>query len=240
MLKICLSEGFGTFVMVLTGVGAIVFGGFSPATPAGLIGLGLAFGSSVAAMIYVIGPLSGAHINPAVTVGFFFAERFPAERLLPHIASQVAGGLFAAGLITLLACSTPEAAVQAALRHFGASGWRWGSAGFPWWAAFVAEFVAVFIYVTVFLAVRHERSRTPFDGIVLGITSAGLHFAFAPISGASLNPARSVGPALFAGVPALRQLWLYLAAPLLAGALAGLLARILPLFGSGQGVEDRH
>ncbi|MCB8836549.1 MIP/aquaporin family protein [Aurantimonas sp. VKM B-3413] len=224
MLRQCIAEAFGTFFMVFVGAGTIALSNLAPSEPMGTVGAGIAFGMAVGTMIYVIGKSSGGHINPAVTVGFFVAKRFPRGSVLPHIGAQCLGAIVGAGVVAVIAHSSPEALARAEAHHFGANGWSWGLT-VPWWAAFVAEFVASFAFVSIFLVIRHESRKTPLDGLVIGAAVAALHIAIGPVSGPSLNPARSLGPALFAGVSALSQLWLYILAPLAGGALAGLATR---------------
>jgi aquaporin Z len=205
----------------------------------GHIGAGLAFGFAVGSVVYTMGATTGGHVNPAVTIAFAVAGRFPARRPVPHLSAQILGGILAAALITLIALSTPEAAEQARVHHLGASGWQWGMR-FPWWVAFDCELVASIIFTAVFLAVRTEKRKMPQDGFAIGMTAAGLHFVFLGISGASLDPSRSISPALFAGGAALDQLWLYIVAPILGGAASGFVARCaFPTEGQNCEVERR-
>ena len=224
-LKRAAAETFGTFGYVLMAAGPEAVGGFDLSTPIGRLGTALATGFAVAAMLYMIGPISGAHINPAVTIGFISAGRFPRHRIAVQIASQFLGAILGAALIAAIAAGAPPGVD---VDHLGATGWRW-SPGYPWWAAFLAETGATFVFVTTFLTIRHEKQPTPIDGLAIGLTVAALHIAFIAVSGASINPARSLGPALFAGGSALAQLWLYLLAPSLGAVLAGVFARALPL-----------
>ncbi|MEX6504754.1 MIP/aquaporin family protein [Jiella sp. M17.18] len=214
------AEGFGTFFMVLCGTGTIALAGLAPSQALGSLAAGLVFGLSVAAMIYLIGEVSGGHINPAVTAGFLVAKRFPREHLAAHVASQCVGAILGAGVVAIVAHSSPQALGRAEMHHFGANGWSWGL-HVPWWAAFVTELAASFAFVSVFLVVRHESRKSQLDGLFIGMTVAALHIAFGPVTGPSLNPARSLGPALFAGWDAIDQLWLYILAPVAGGALAG-------------------
>jgi aquaporin Z len=217
------AELFGTFVLVFIGVGSIVTGGFGGALPIGQIGIGLSFGLSVTAMAYAIGPVSGAHLNPAVTVGVFLAGRMPARDVGPYIVAQVIGAVLGALVIYLIARGKAQGYDIAAV-GLGQNAWD-PTAGYSAGVAFLIEVIATFVFVTVILGVTHPRQETALAGLVIGLTLAILHFAFIPVSGNSLNPARSFGPAIFVGGTALREIWLYIAAPLIGGGLAGLLAR---------------
>ncbi len=217
-----LAELFGTFVLVFIGLGSIVTGGFGGALPLGQIGIGLSFGIALIAMAYTVGPVSGAHLNPAVTLGVWIANRFPAQDVAPYMIAQVIGAVLGAGAIYGLVASGADG-YDIATTGLGQNSWdpkRYGAA-----PIFLFEIVATFIFVTVILAVTGGRGETALAGLIIGLTLAVLHFAFIPVSGNSLNPARSLGPALFVGGNALTQIWLYALAPLLGGALAGLAAR---------------
>lgn len=215
------AESFGTFALVFMTIGPPTLGGFDPTTSEGKVAIALSSGFAIAAMVYMIGPVSGGHINPAVTLGHVCAGRLPTRHLAPQLAAQCAGAVVAAGLVALIAFGAP---VGTAFHHLGATGWQWpGEAtSWTWTSAFAVETIGAFVYVTLFLTVRDETNSTEFDGLAIGLTAVGLHFATAGVSGASLNPARSLGPALFAGPEALGQVWLYLAAPCLGAVLSGL------------------
>ncbi len=222
-MKKYIAECFGTFVLVFIGVGSIVTGGFGGALPIGQIGIGLAFGLAVTAMAYAIGPVSGAHLNPAVTLGVWLAKRMEAKDVIPYMVAQVIGSIIAAAIIYLVA-SGRVGGYDAAASGLGQNGFD-PAAGYQMWSAFLIEVIATFVFVAVILGVTHPRQETMLAGLVIGLTLAILHFAFIPVSGNSLNPARSIGPALFVGGTALSQLWLYIVAPLIGGGLAGLVAR---------------
>jgi aquaporin Z len=222
-MKRYIAEFFGTFVLVFVGVGSIVAGGFGGALPIGQIGIGLSFGLAVTAAAYAIGPVSGAHLNPAVTVGVWLAGRMNMRDVIPYIIAQVAGAIVASIFIYIVATGRAQG-YDIAASGFGQNAWD-PVAGFGVTSVFLIEVVATFVFVAVILGVTHPRQETVLAGLVIGLTLAILHFAFIPVSGNSLNPARSIGPALFAGTTALGQLWLYIVAPLIGGALAGLAAR---------------
>jgi aquaporin Z len=217
-----LAELFGTFVLVFIGLGSIVTGGFGSTLPLGQIGIGLSFGIALIAMAYTVGPVSGAHLNPAVTIGAWLADRFPVDDVAPYIIAQIIGAALGAGAIYALV-SSGTGGYDIAKLGLGQNSWDpnlYGAA-----SIFAFEVVGTFIFVTVILAVTGGRGETAVAGLVIGLTLAALHFAFIPVSGNSLNPARSLGPALFVGGSALQQIWLYALAPLLGGALAGLVAK---------------
>jgi aquaporin Z len=222
-MKKYVAELFGTFVLVFVGVGAIVAGGFGGALPIGQIGIGLAFGLAVTAMAYTIGPVSGAHLNPAVTLGVFLAARMPGRDVAPYMIAQVIGAVLGALFIYAVALGQAKG-YDIAASGLGQNGWD-PAEGYSALSAFLIEVVATFVFVTVILGVTHPRHETILAGLVIGLTLAILHFAFIPVSGNSLNPARSFGPALFAGGAAVSQIWLYILAPLIGGAIAGLVAR---------------
>jgi aquaporin Z len=222
-MKRYVAECFGTFVLVFVGVGSIVAGGFGGALPLGQIGIGLAFGLAVTAMAYSIGPVSGAHLNPAVTLGVWFAGRMETKEVLPYMLAQVMGATLGALFIYIVALGQVRG-YDIAASGLGQNSWD-PVEGYSALSAFLIEVVATFVFVTVILGVTHPRHETMFAGLVIGLTLAILHFAFIPVSGNSLNPARSIGPALFAGGAAIAQIWLYVVAPLIGGALAGLVAK---------------
>ena len=222
-MKRYLAECFGTFTLVFIGVGSIVAGGFGGALPIGQLGIGLSFGLAVTAMAYAVGPVSGAHLNPAVTLGVWLAGRMEAKDVIPYVIAQIVGATVAAAFIYLTATGRAQG-YDVSASGLGQNGWD-PTNGFSAGSAFLIEVLATFVFVAVILGVTHPRQETILAGLVIGTTLAILHFAFIPVSGNSLNPARSIGPALFAGGTALSQLWLYVVAPLIGGALAGLMAR---------------
>ncbi|RVA62500.1 aquaporin, partial [Mesorhizobium sp. M7A.F.Ca.CA.001.08.1.1] len=168
---------------------------------------------------YAIDPISGAHLNPAVTLGVFLAGRLPAKDVIPYWIAQVIGGVLASLALWIIVSGQ----VGGHTTGFGANGWdvtKWGVS-----SAFLWEVIGTFTFVTVILGVTAEKHSTAFAGLVIGLTLAGLHFAIIPVTGTSLNPARSIGPALFSGTAAIGQLWLFIVAPLIGGAIAGVVAK---------------
>ncbi|MDY3561302.1 aquaporin [Gemmata sp. JC673] len=204
MSRRLLAESFGTFVLVFAGTGAIVFDAANPGK-IGHLGVALTFGLVVLVMAYAVGGVSGAHLNPAVTVGLWLAGRVPGRRVLPFAAAQLAGAFAASGL--LWAMFPAHATLGATLPHG------------PPWHAFVLEVWLTAVLVFVVLAVTAaEPPVRALGGVIVGALIA-LEALFAgPISGASMNPARSLAPALVSG--SVQHLWIYVAAPLLGAAVA--------------------
>jgi aquaporin Z len=218
-MKKYIAEVFGTFVLVFIGCSVVILGGQGGLVPSTSGTIGFAFGLAVTAAAYSIGPVSGAHLNPSVTVGVFLAGRMPASEVPGYIIAQVIGGILAAAVLWLIASGSAAGAPA----NLAANGWD--PTKYAMSSAFIAEVVATFVFVTVILGVTAKKHETAFAGLVIGLTLAIIHFAFIPVSGSSLNAARSIGPALFSDAAALGQLWLYLIAPAIGGALAGIVAK---------------
>ena len=219
-MKSYIAEVFGTFCLVFIGCSSVITGGFGGLLPGGAVGIGLAFGIAVVAMAYAIGPVSGAHLNPAVSLGAFLAGRLPASDLIGYIIAQVVGGIIGAVVVWIIASGHTGGAPA----NLAATGWD-PAAGYSTAAAFITELVATFVFVTVILGVTNAKHTTVLAGLAIGLTLLALHLCFIPVSGNSLNPARSIGPALFSGGTAIGQLWLYIVAPLVGGAIAGIVAK---------------
>jgi aquaporin Z len=168
-------------------------------------------------MAYAVGPISGAHLNPAVTLGAFLAGRLPAKDVAPYMASQVVGGILGALVLWIIASGSAGGAPA----NLAANGWDPVN-GYSTGAAFIAEVVATFVFVMVILGVTSEKHSTVLAGLAIGLTLVAIHICFIAVTGTSVNPARSIGPALFSGGTAMGQLWLFIVAPLVGGALAGL------------------
>jgi aquaporin Z len=218
------AEFAGTLALVFVGCASIALGGLSPASPAGPLLIGSAFGLTLAAVVYSIGAASGAHLNPAVTVGMWIAGRMDVPDALAYIAAQIAGAIVGAALLFLILSVRTQTGPITNLGQttFGAA---YGQN-----SAIITEFLATLLFVLVILGVTASRTGTALAGIIIGFTLIALHLAFITVSGNSVNPARSLGPAVFVGGTALNQLWLYLVVPTIAGACAGLLERF-KLFG---------
>ena len=217
-MKKYLAEFIGTFTLVLIGCGSAVVGG----EKVGFLGIACAFGFALIAMAYGIGPISGCHINPAVSLGVFTAGRMNAKDLGGYIVSQVLGGIVGAAVLLLIAKGT--AGYESG--HLGANGWGPEYLGkYSISSAIVFEFVATLLFVIVILGATHVRAPTQIAGLAIGITLTAIHIFGINITGTSVNPARSLGPALLVGGRALSQVWLFLVVPSLAGIVAGWLFR---------------
>jgi aquaporin Z len=222
-----LAEAIGTAFLVLVGCGSVAIAGYGTAAPVGFLPIAFAFGLAVTAMAYAIGPVSGCHINPAVTVSMVAAGRMPAGEAVAYIISQIVGGIVGALVLYLVVSGK----LAASTNGLGANGWGPGYGGeFGIGAAILTEIIATFLFTFVILAItQFTGAAVPAGGLIIGLTLVVIHIVFIPVTGVSVNPARSLGPAIFAGGNALAQVWLFLIAPLIGGAIAGWLfrARIL-------------
>ena len=215
-----IAEVFGTAVLVLIGCASIVAEGFGAAAPIGFIGIGMTFGMTVTALAFAIGPVSGCHLNPSVTAAVWASGRMGTNDAIGYIVSQIVGGIVGA-LILYIIMKGRVAGYDVAKDGLGQNGWSSFSLG----SAMLAEFVGTLIFTLVILAVTGTKGGTPMAGLIIGLTLMVMHFAFIPVSGSSLNGARSLGPAVFVGGTALAQVWMYLVVPTIAGALAGWLVK---------------
>lgn len=220
-MKKYLAEFIGTFTLVLFGCGTAVVAGKS----VGIVGIAFAFGFALIAMAYGIGPISGCHINPAVSVGVFTAGRMSGKDLAGYVAGQILGGIAAAGVLWVIA-SGSLAGYSAAVNGLGQNGWGAGyMGGYGLASAMAFEFVATLLFVVVILGSTQEGAPTQMAGLAIGITLVAIHIFGINITGVSVNPARSLGPALVVGGQALSQVWLFLLVPTVAGLVAGALFR---------------
>jgi aquaporin Z len=224
-MKKYLSEFIGTFTLVLFGCGTAVVAG----AQVGFLGIAFAFGFALIAMAYGIGPISGCHINPAVSVGVFVAGRMDARDLLGYIVSQCLGAIAAAALLSAIV-SGRMGGYDAAVSGLGQNGWGPGySGGYSLVSALLFELVASFLFITVILGSTSKGAPTQIAGLAIGITLVVIHILGIPITGVSVNPARSLGPALMVGGKALSQLWMFLVVPTVAGILSGILFKVRAL-----------
>ncbi|MFI9049045.1 MIP family channel protein [Streptomyces sp. NPDC053427] len=214
------SEFLGTLLLVFFAVGAAVLAG----EYIGTFGIALAFGFTMLALAYALGPISGCHINPAVTLGMLLAHRISLHRAVSYWIAQVLGGIVGAALLFLVAKQVPGLKTHDA---FGTNGWGDRSAvHLNLGGAFIAEIVMTFLFVFVVLGVTHRVAVIGFGGLAIGLALGTVHLIGIPLDGTSVNPARSIGPALFAGGGAITQLWLFIVAPLIGGALAAVVHQI--------------
>jgi aquaporin Z len=225
-MKKYFAECIGTLTLVLFGCGAAVVSskGVGDIAGIGLLGIALAFGLTVAVNAYAIGPISGCHINPAVTIGMLVAGKISVKDSIGHIIGQCIGAIGGAGILYLIVSGNPGFEMQE--WGLGSTGWGPGFLGeYSTTSAFITETVFTFLFLYIIFLVTSKHGNTTMAGFSIGITLTIIHLAAIPISGSSLNPARSLGPALFAGGKALSQLWLYIVAPILGAVLAALLWR---------------
>jgi aquaporin Z len=219
------AEALGTFWLVFAGVGSAVLAGPS----IGAVGVAFAFGISVLTMVYALGPISGAHLNPAVSLGASIAGRMPLVDLVAYVLAQLGGAIVAALMVLLIARGRPGG-YDPIFNGLGANGYGADSpAGFHLAACFVVELILTFIFVLVCLGTTSRKARPAFAGIAIGLCLAAVHLVSLPITNTSVNPARSTGPAVFVGSWAMAELWLFWVAPFLGAVVAGLVARLLDL-----------
>ncbi len=214
-----LAEFIGAFTLVFLGCGAAVIAG---AGVVGVLGIAFAFGLALIAMAYGIGPVSGCHINPAVSLGAFIAGRLSSGDFIQYVIAQCLGAIAGAAVLYMIA-SGKLAGFDVAKQGLGQNGWGpTYLGGYGMGAAFLFEVVATFLFVTVILGSTGAGAPTANAGLAIGLALVAIHIVGIQITGTSVNPARSLGPALFAGGSALGQLWLFIVAPLIGAAAAGI------------------
>jgi aquaporin Z len=207
------AEFFGTMVLVLMGCGGAVIAGANGATGVGLLGISFAFGLSVVAMAYAIGHISGCHINPAITIGMVVAGRMKTSEAVVYIVAQILGAIAGAGILMLIASGKPG--YDLAVHGLGQNGY---GAGSPQHYSLLSGAIAEAIFTFIFLLVIFGSTSTKniyggFAGLSIGLCLVLIHIVGIPVTGVSVNPARSIGPALLVGGLALNQLWLFIVAP---------------------------
>jgi aquaporin Z len=213
------AEFIGTFWLVLGGCGSAVLAAAFPDVGIGLLGVSLAFGLTVVTGAYALGPVSGGHFNPAVSIGLWTGGRFPAALLLPYIVAQVLGGVVGAGVLFLIASGKADFSLAGG---FASNGYDLHSpGGYSMVAALVCEVVMTFMFLIVILGTTHQRAPVGFAGIAIGLGLTLIHLISIPVTNTSVNPARSTGTAVFVGGWALQQLWLFWLAPIAGAAIAG-------------------
>ncbi|MGB3791046.1 MAG: aquaporin Z [Phormidesmis sp.] len=228
LVKKCMAEAVGTFWLVLGGCGSAVLaatfvgGEIAPdvAFPLGLgfVGVSLAFGLTVLTMAYAIGHISGCHLNPAVSFGLWAGGRFPSSELLPYIVSQVVGAIAGAAMVYLIASGQPDfAGGSLAANGYG----DLSPGGFSLFSCFLTEVVMTFMFLVIILGSTDGRAPKGFAPISIGLGLTLIHLISIPVTNTSVNPARSLGPALFSGAEYLAQVWLFWVAPILGALLAG-------------------
>jgi aquaporin Z len=213
------AEFIGTFWLVLGGCGSAVLAAGFPQVGIGLLGVSLAFGLTVLTGAYALGPISGGHFNPAVSVGLWAGRRFPGAQLLPYIVAQVAGGVVGAGVLYFIASGNADFSLSGGL---AANGYGEHSPGkYSLASGMVSEIVMTFMFLLVILGATHMRAPVGFAGLAIGLALTLIHLISIPVTNTSVNPARSTGPALLVGDWALAQLWLFWVAPIVGALLGG-------------------
>lgn len=215
-MKKGIAEFIGTFVLVLFGTGAAVLGGGIEGI--GTLGIAMAFGLSIVAMAYSIGTISGCHVNPAVSIAMYVNKRLSISELAYYIVGQVLGAVVATGVLKIILSTSDMAVTNLGQNSFGAL----GSGG-----AFLVEAILTFIFILVIIVVTGKHGSPEFAGLVIGLTLVLIHLLGIPLTGTSVNPARSFSPAIFAGGEALSQLWVFIVAPIVGGILAAITSKLL-------------
>ncbi|NMM47591.1 aquaporin Z [Marinigracilibium pacificum] len=217
-MKKFVAEFFGTFWLVLGGCGSAVLASSFPEVGIGLLGVSFAFGLTVLTIAYGLGHISGAHLNPAVTVGLWSAGRFEAGNILGYVASQILGAIMAAVILYLIATGNGSE-----IGSFAANGYGEHSpGGYSMIAALVCEFVMTFMFLMVIIGATDERAPAGFAGIAIGLCLTLIHLISIPVTNTSVNPARSISQAIFVGDWAIAQLWLFIIVPIAGAFTAGL------------------
>ena len=217
-MKKYIAEAIGTMILVFMGCGSAVFLGV--AVDGGHLAVALAFGLSIVAMAYVIGNISGCHINPAVSLGALLDKRITVSEFCGYVAAQIIGGIAGAAKLFALVKITGVADLTGGLGSNGLA----NAGGI--FGGLVTEVILTFIFVLVILGVTADKNKGAVAGIVIGLTLTFVHIIGIPITGTSVNPARSIGPAIFAGGAALKDLWVFIVGPLVGSALAALVYQI--------------
>ena len=226
------AESIGTFWLVLGGCGSAVLAAAFPDVGIGLLGVSLAFGLTVLTGAYTLGPISGGHFNPAVSVGLWAGGRFPAALLLPYIGAQVLGGVAGAAVLYFIASGRADFSLAGG---FASNGYGVHSpGGYSLAAGLVCEVVMTFMFLVVILGTTHKRAPVGFAGLAIGLALTLIHLISIPVTNTSVNPARSTATALFVGDWAIQQLWLFWLAPVIGAAIAGFAYK--PMF--EQSVEE--
>jgi aquaporin Z len=217
-IKKYIAELFGTFVLVFMGCGSAVIAG----EQIGYVGISFAFGLAVLSMVYAIGHVSGCHINPAVTVAMITSKKMDPKEGLLYIVAQCVGAVFGAAVLLLVAIGLPG--YDLTVDGLGQNGFGTASpAGFNMLSAFIAEVFLTMVFLFVIFGSTHKNAPKGTAGIAIGFALVLVHLVGIPITGTSVNPARSLGPAIFVGGTALIQLWLFWVAPIIGGVLAAVI-----------------
>jgi aquaporin Z len=219
--KRCVAEFFGTFWLVFGGCGSAVLAAAFPNLGIGFAGVALAFGLTLLTMAFTIGPISGCHINPAVSIGLVVGRRFPVSELLPYVVAQVLGAVAGSGVLYVIASGKEGFSLAGGFASNGYGAHSPG--GYSLLACFVAEVVLTLFFLLVIFGSTDDRAPKGFAPIAIGLCLTLIHLISIPVTNTSVNPARSTGPAIFVGGWAVGQLWLFWVAPIIGAALAGLI-----------------
>ncbi len=222
-MKKNLAEFFGTFWLVLGGCGSAVLASSFPEVGIGLVGVSMAFGLTVLTMAYGIGHISGAHLNPAVTIGLYVGGRVDPKEIIPYILSQILGGIVAAAILYVIVKGNGSEIGSFAANGFG----EHSPGGYSMLAAIVCEFVMTFMFLLIILGATDDNAPKGFAGIAIGLTLTLIHLISIPVTNTSVNPARSISQAVFVQGWALEQLWLFIIVPIAGAICAGLVYRFL-------------
>lgn len=217
-LQVCLAELIGTFVLVLGGCGTAVFA--SSQDFVGILGVAIAFGLTIIAVAYSLGHISGAHLNPAVSLGIWMCGRMKGKDLLPYIVSQIIGAIIAALILYIIIVNKSG---FESIGGFASNGYgELSPGGYNMIAALIVEIVLTFVFLIVILGSTDKRAPAGLAGICIGFTLILIHLISIPITNTSVNPARSISQAIFAGTDYIGQLWLFIIAPVIGALIAGL------------------
>jgi len=217
-MKKLVTESIGTFWLVLGGCGSAILAAAYPSLGIGFVGVSIAFGLTVLTMAYAIGHISGCHLNPAVSIGLWIGGRFDKKELLPYIISQILGAITGAGVLYIIASGKSGFETGG----FAANGYGEHSpGGYSMLAALVTEIVMTFMFLIIILGTTHSKASNGFAGLAIGLGLTLIHLISIPVTNTSVNPARSISQAIFAGGWAFEQLWLFIVAPIIGAILAG-------------------
>jgi aquaporin Z len=228
LMKRCIAEFIGTFWLVFGGCGSAVLaaaftGSNNYPLGIGFVGVSLAFGLTVLTMAYAIGHISGCHLNPAVSFGLWAGKRFPASELLPYIISQVLGAIAAAATLFVVASGKDGGLVLSGSNPLATNGFGVHSpGGYSLVSCFIIEALLTFIFLMVILGATDSRAPKALAPVAIGLCLTLIHLISIPVTNTSVNPARSTGPAIFAGAELFSQVWLFWLAPILGAIVAGL------------------
>ncbi|WP_317193364.1 aquaporin Z [Polaribacter sp. BAL334] len=222
-MKKNLAEFLGTFWLVLGGCGSAVLAAAFPEVGIGLVGVSLAFGLTVVTIAYALGHVSGAHLNPAVTIGLWMGKRISSKDVLPYIISQILGGIAAAGVLYVIATGNGSQIGSFAANGFG----EHSPGGYSMTAALITEFVMTFMFLIIILGATDEKAPKGFAGLTIGLALTLIHLISIPVTNTSVNPARSISQAIFVGDWAISQLWVFIVIPIAGAIVAGIVYQYL-------------